>query len=361
MHYTNQLKDTLSQYFTFNKSRLECFSLLILALIKVRNVNLSELSQGFNGEAKLKSKYRRIQRFFDKADINISMLSMFIFKLFGVFNKCVYLAMDRTNWKFGKKNINILLVSIICGSYAVPIYWILLDKRGNSNHKERKLLFEALLKIIDKSHIAGILADREFIGKKWFDYLLSRDLPFFIRIKKDLKVEAFKVQLRTDLLFLDLKESGQKKEFKNILLSGIYVNLSATVNDKGELMIIATNTDSNNIIETYRQRWKIETMFGFFKTKGFNFESTHLTDMEKISKMIIVIAIAYSWSIKIGEWKNSIEPIKIKKHGRKEISIFRYGLDCIREIILCVNSKTKKNILAFIKMLSINTKQVSGY
>jgi hypothetical protein len=34
--------------------------------------------------------------------------------------------------------------------------------------------------------------------------------------------------------------------------------------------------------------------------------------MQKISKMIIVVAVAYSWSIKIGEWKTSIEPIKTK-------------------------------------------------
>jgi hypothetical protein len=102
-------------------------------------------------------------------------------------------------------------------------------------------------------------------------------------------------------------------------------------------------------------------MFGFFKTKGFNFESTHLTDMKKISKMVILIAVAYSWSIKTGEWKNSIEPIKIKKHERKEISIFRYGLDCIRKIILCSNSKTQKNILFFIKMLIPNKKHIWSY
>jgi hypothetical protein len=80
MHHANQLKDTLSQYFHFNKSRLECFSLLVFALIKVRNVNLSELAQGFDSKAKLKSRYRRIQRFFDKAKIDIDMFSFFILR-----------------------------------------------------------------------------------------------------------------------------------------------------------------------------------------------------------------------------------------------------------------------------------------
>ena len=68
-------------------------------------------------------------------------------------------------------------------------------------------------------------------------------------------------------------------------------------------------------------------------SKGFNFESTHITDMKK-NKQIdhTPWLLLYSWSIKIGQWKEEfIAPIKIKKHGRKEISVFRYGLDCIRE------------------------------
>jgi hypothetical protein len=284
-------------------------------------------------------------------------LQILVVKVFGLIDKNIYLAMDRRNWKFGKKNINILLVSVICGSYAVPLYWILLDKRGNSNHKERISLFKSLLKIINKYHIFGILADREFIGKHWFGYLYRKQLPFFIRIKKCAIVEAFGVQFRADILFSGLKQKGQVKVIKNVMISGIYVNLTATIND-GELMIIATNTNSEKAIETYLKRWKIETMFGFFKTKGFNFESTHLTDMHEISKMIVLIAVAYSWSLKIGEWKDSIESIRIKKHGRKEISIFRYGLDCIREIILSSISNAKKNILKFIKFLTPNNKLV---
>jgi hypothetical protein len=77
MSHINQLKNTLSQYFIFNKSRIECFSLLLLSLIKVRTVNLSELAQGLDGMAKLKSKYRRIQRFFDEIEFDTAMLTDF--------------------------------------------------------------------------------------------------------------------------------------------------------------------------------------------------------------------------------------------------------------------------------------------
>ena len=93
-------------------------------------------------------------------------VSAFLLKLFGIFSNNVYIAMDRTNWKFGKKNINILLISAVCNDYSVPIYWILLNKRGCSKYQERKKVIDSLLKIIDSSNVLGILADREFIGKQ---------------------------------------------------------------------------------------------------------------------------------------------------------------------------------------------------
>ncbi len=43
------------------------------------------------------------------------------------------LSMDRTNWRWGKSDINILILGIVFKGTAIPIYWMLLDKRGNSD------------------------------------------------------------------------------------------------------------------------------------------------------------------------------------------------------------------------------------
>ena len=47
--------------------------------------------------------------------------------------------MDRTNWKWGKSDIDILTLAIAYKGIAIPIYWELLDKRGNSDTQERIL------------------------------------------------------------------------------------------------------------------------------------------------------------------------------------------------------------------------------
>jgi hypothetical protein len=80
-------------------------------------------------------------------------------------------------------------------------------------------------------------------------------------------------------------------------------------------------------------RWTIETMFGAFKKRGFNFEETHMTKLEKIKKLIVMIRIAYTWSVLVGLWISETIKIKIKNHGRKQKSIFRCGFDFLTTFI----------------------------
>jgi hypothetical protein len=64
-----------------------------------------------------------------------------------------------------------------------PLVWCLLEKRGNSNSAERMKLFNQFLERFGEREVACLTADREFVGKDWFGYLLSRPLtPFRIRI-----------------------------------------------------------------------------------------------------------------------------------------------------------------------------------
>ena len=66
--------------------------------------------------------------------------------------------MDRTNWQRGKKNINILMLSITYKGIAIPLFWRLLDKKGNSNTNERIVLMERFIAQFGKNNIIGLLA-----------------------------------------------------------------------------------------------------------------------------------------------------------------------------------------------------------
>lgn len=56
----------------------------------------------------------------------------------------------------------------------------------------------------------------------------------------------------------------------------------------GDFLIIATTESPGNAIEIYSYCCEIESLFGSLKTKGFNFEDTHLAKPDRLAKLISI-------------------------------------------------------------------------
>ena len=125
----NELHLILNKSLKWNKSHLKCFSLIMLAIILKQTCNLSSASKALPIKCLPQSFYRRMQRFFAGQYFDYRQISQLIFNMLS-FDK-VQLTLDRTNWKWGKRNINILMLAIVYRGIAIPIVWTLLNKRGN--------------------------------------------------------------------------------------------------------------------------------------------------------------------------------------------------------------------------------------
>jgi hypothetical protein len=229
--------------------------------------------------------------------------------------------------------------------------WVTLSKQGNSNTAERIALMDRFIDIFGTESIQFLTADREFIGHQWFDYLIKMGIHFRIRIRDNFQVSNARGKLVTvKTLFRDLKPGKFKvlRGTRNVLGHELFV--IGSLAPDGKYLIVVTFKDPQHAIEDYLQRWGIETLFGCLKTRGFRFESTHMTNPERINKLVALLAIAFSWCHLIGEWRHDHRPIKIKKHGRKATSLFRYGLDYIREVLFNPYEKSKE-FVQIIKVL----------
>jgi len=349
------LKNALKSELPMNAARLFCLTGIVIALLKVRTVNFTQLAVAFPGKAKKGSKYRRIQRFFESVSFDDAMIARLIVKFLGVNDKPWTLAIDRTNWKFGKLNINILTLGVAHLGAAFPILWSMLAKRGNSNTEERIELIDRFIKIFGVDRIGCITGDREFIGKKWFSYLIGKLITVRLRIKDNTLVtnsRGIPVPVKTLFRFLKPGEHCVLEGKRTVLKQELFI--IGLKQPNGKYVILVTNGDPEQAMEDYKKRWEIETLFGCLKTRGFNFESIHLTDTERIKKLVAILAIAFCLCHITGEWAQTQNPIKIKKHGRKAISIFRYGLDILREIVLNISEKFndfKKLVKLFVKSI----------
>jgi hypothetical protein len=335
MKLISELRYSLNQHFNWNKARADCFVNMLLAVMVTRSVNLKKLACACISEAELSSRYRRLQRFFTQFKIDYDQIARWVFSLFFSTDKPCYLTMDRTNWSWGKKPINILTLGVVFKGTAIPIYWVLLNKKGNSRTAERIALIEKFTRQFGKACIAGLLADREFIGKAWFQWLLDESIPFYIRVKNNtITTNARGLNVDIPTLFHGLKPGEQRVIKGKRFIWGHHLYFAGLRLNDNRLLIVATSQSPKNAITLYGTRWEIETLFGCLKGRGFHVEDTRMTDQKKIKKLLVLLTVAFCWAHKTGEWQHALKPLKTKKHGRLAISLFRYGLDYLVEAIL---------------------------
>lgn len=83
----------------------------------------------------------------------------------------IVLTMDRTDWKKRYKYINILSVAVSYKGRAIPLFWIVLDRKGNSSFDHWKYVLTPVIEGLQQmGWLSGIpiivVADKEFASPK---------------------------------------------------------------------------------------------------------------------------------------------------------------------------------------------------
>lgn len=347
MSHIFALKGSLKDHLPWHGARLSFLAMFLIALLKVKTVNLTEIATALNPKAKISSNYRRLQRFFSEFEVDYEVLAKLMVSLLPRPAPGYLLSLDRTNWQFGHYSINLLVLAIVHNGVAFPVYWTFLDKKGNSNTSERIALMQKFMATFGKGSIAALVADREFVGQKWFNYLRQEQLLFRIRIRQNFQVAKRNKLVPVMALFQHLAVGEQLLLSRKRLILGQPLYLIG-LRLEDEYLLIVTNQKPATALEDYAKRWNIETLFGILKSRGFRLEETHLSQPEAINKLLALLALATVWAFKVGEWLHQHQPLKLKKHGRLAKSIFRYGLDHLRSIVFDIHLKFE----AFIFSLS---------
>lgn len=343
------LEKVLNQYLYSSQNRIGLIAGFVMSMIQVRTVTLQAIALALNAEVKVSSSYRRIQRFL--ADFLFRQEDVLRFVLAQLpSTKALVLCLDRSNWKFGIINLNILAIGVVYKGIAFPVLWMMLDKQGNSNQAERERLMRTLLKHLPVSSIRALVADREFIGKDWIAFLHKHEIPYYIRIRKNILCEHEPQTLAIYTLFTTLPYGQALTLHNSYTLFGQTLRVTGVrlkADKADEYLILITNTDPHHALACYAQRWEIESFFKAIKSAGFNFEATHLRHPERIHTLLSLVTIALVWSHKVGEYLHRIKPIPFKNHGYLATSLFRYGLDFLRSTLFHLHRRLDDLHLSF--------------
>ena len=248
------------------------------------------------------------------------------------------LVLDRTNWKVGRREINLLVLAVATRRHRVALMWTVLDRAGNSGAPERIALMQRFIAAFGKARIGLLLGDREFIGTDWLNWLIENDIPFVIRMRAGQR--ATTAEGRTGPLGRLLVGPGGRRAATVTLdamacdgAPGPAVAVRA-VRPKGrEPVIVATNREGARALAAYRKRWAIECFFADAKTRGLNLEDTRLTAPRKLALLVAILVVAIAWAGPVAAGLLGTREPERKSHGHLARSRFRIGLDHIRNLL----------------------------
>lgn len=348
-------------HFFSNQKEHVVRNLMITAegIFAAKSTNLNEVKDelgnilGNQSTTQASSNYKRLIRFFKLSDEEKQELTKCLlcigFCILGLKGrKPKYLALDGTSWELGNKKIHLLTLSIVIDGVSIPICWEDLDKGGISNYAERKSLIDRACRWYNLRGMI-LLADREYIGEQWFNYLVNKGLDFIIRIRKNIYKEYVDNQRsghhpnfkHQRWRYIGLEREAFKSQYygcgvaKQIQIDEKKYTFVVFKNPKPSakeplLYFLSTLKNKKKIVKDYPIRWSIECCFKHLKSNGFNLEDLNLKQAAKIKLMMAIVTFLYVLCIHQGliAYK-TIKKSDIKKYTDGKItlaiSIFRKG------------------------------------
>ncbi len=143
------------------------------------------------------SRRRSLQRFLKLDSLNIKTLWFPLVTeiLKAKFNKSkpLKLAIDRTQWRAQ----NVFMVSLVWEKRSIPLYWLLLDKKGSSNICEQQALITPVLELLSDYEVIILgdslrdsFASREFGSVKLASWLCHKQVKFILRVKQGRYIQS---------------------------------------------------------------------------------------------------------------------------------------------------------------------------
>lgn len=233
--------------------------------------------------------------------------------------------MDRTNWKLGQHDLNLLVLGVALGGVVLPLNWKVLPHGSSSEMRARMFLVAQLLERLPASRWAVLIADREFVGEEWFSFLRGQGIKRCIRIRENTQLDA----LPARDAFQNLKPGEVRAVFEDVMVYGSLMQVVATLSPQGERVLVASDLSVWDTLTTYRLRWNIECTFSAMKTRGLNLEQTHMHRPDRLSRLFGLLSLALAWMVRVGEWRAEQQPVPKKKHGRPAWSRASYGRELL--------------------------------
>lgn len=237
-----------------------------------------------------------------------------------------------------KRRFNVLVVSVYYRRRAIPIVWKVLSHNGNSCELDWWELFAVLEAILPVSTSIVLLGDREFGTVGMMRLLDRKGWDYCLRVKGTNVIYMPRVGMERGYIgeWVELRhiapEPGTQYFLTDVLYTkgGLYQThfALACAPASDDPWYIATNMiPSRQTLKEYGRRFGCEELFSDMKKRGFNWEDTLLRHPDRLSRLLLAIALLTIWMLALGREacvSGAIDELLCRSH-RRRYSLFQLG------------------------------------
>jgi hypothetical protein len=290
--------------------------LLVATMLAVRSANLMDLAASLPRPCeRVDKRYQWIERFLSNDRVSVdAVMAPYARELLTLAARTARQLILMIDQSKATDRHQMVMVAARIGGRALPLAWRVKMTQGAIGFAEQRETLEAVLALLPEGVTPVLMGDRFYGSPDLIAWCHGQGWNWRLRLKQDL------------LVFEDGGETTLAECFARgeHMLTGIQltgkrvVTNVAMVHEAGhpEPWIIALSEPPTvHRAFDYGLRWGIEAMFSDFKTRGFGLEDSQIQYPDRLSRLILVMALALYWAVSSGMWDAANHPTPAEKNN----------------------------------------------
>ena len=223
-----------------------------------------------------------------------------------------------------------LVVSVLYQKRALPVGWqVVVGEKGHLSDTQHQQLVVQIAKRLPQGREVIFLGDGEFDGAGLLSALTAQGWQFVCRTAKNAVVWEGESDLRLSWLNI---EPDETLELENVFVTqdGFGPLLCVAHWEAGydrPLYLLSNLELGQEAVYWYKKRFQIETFFSDQKSRGFGLDKSHLSDPERLARLLMASCLAYIWLVCLGVRIVQSGKLRlIHRKSRCDLSLFQIGL-----------------------------------
>jgi DDE family transposase len=280
---------------------LNTLAALISGIVGSKSTQLPHIAMKVPDGTKPESRVKRFARWFDNAHIleEVYFLPCAEVLLRHLALQTVVLVMDGSGVGRG---CTALMIHVVYKGRALPLAWrVRQAPKGHFPEDLHIAVVEVLREVIPEGAKVVFLGDGECDGTALQATLHEAGWSYACRTAMSTTATWDGTTFRLDTLGACLKP-GRLIELKNVHFTrdayGPIMVLCCWAKGYQEPLYLVSNmATAEEACRLYEKRFRIETFFSDQKSRGFHIHKSHMSDVQRLSRLLIAACLAYIWII----------------------------------------------------------------